>query len=149
MRKQQKQGWLKRLFIWIVSPFFIIGDAWKAIVPKEVEAEALKAFKGLTPSQRWHTVKKGDWTTERVAKERTSSCRMAYALLFCSWMIFAGTGFAFKYMTWFQVVGALAYGIAAFLFFANKSMAVYAIDNRKIITLKDWLLMPSVWIPVN
>src|ERR1035437_6877826 len=149
MQKQQKTHWLKRLLNWFFYPFLVVPAAWKAIVPRKATEEELKAFEELTPGQRWQKAnEKQRWTAERLASERIWSCRMAYALLFCSWMIFVGTGFAFKYMTFFQIVGALGYGLAAFLFFAKKSMVVYAIDNRKIITLNDWPLMPFVWIPI-
>jgi hypothetical protein len=150
MKKQQKQGWMKRLFNWILEPFFIIGSAWKAIVPRKATEEELRVFKELTPGQRWLSAKeKHGWTTEQLDSERKWSYRFAYAAIFSCLLILLGTYFSLHYMSIFQTVGAIAYSGAAFLLFAKKSILVYAIDNQQILLIEDWLMQPSIWLPVS
>ncbi|MGZ5801441.1 MAG: hypothetical protein ACXWJZ_12495 [Burkholderiaceae bacterium] len=149
MKKQQKQGWLKRSFVWIVEPFFTIGDAWRAILPAKANPDELTAFRKLTPGQRWEKVKKPDWTDEQLSKERTWSNWIATIALICSCAILAVSIAAFKDMTVFQFVGALAYSGASFLLFSKKSMWVYALDHCEIILFDEWLKRPEIWFPTS
>ena len=151
MKEQQKPSFLKRSLVrvlaWPESPFSIISGTWNLILPTKAAKDELAAFREFTPDQRWSNAKP-DWTNEKLVQERNKSCLLAYLFLFCSVMMLVSTGLVFEYFNWFQVIGAIAYSGAPFLLFAKKSIAVYAIDTKQIILIKDWLRMPSAWVPM-
>jgi hypothetical protein len=155
MKSSKKAGWLKRTFVrtlsWQESPFSIVSSslamARKSILPTKADLEKLEAFKKLTPEERWKKVKKPEWTNDEFAQQRNKNCWLAYFFLFCSSTMFVATGLSFNYLNGLQLIGAVAYSGALLLSFIKKSIAVYALDKKQIISIEDWLRMPSIWVP--
>lgn len=156
MKPQKTQGRMRRFFtrtlVYAESPASLFSSIWvmirKAVLPTKANPEEFALFRKLSQEERWEKVKKPSWTDEQLAKERTWNCYIATLALICSCTIVIISVAAFKHMTVLQFVGALAYAGAAFLFFAKKSMWVYALENRKVILYDEWLKLPSIWIPV-
>lgn len=151
--KEKKQSLIKRsiarVLIWPESPSSLLSSSLKAMFPAKTKAtpEELAEFRKLTPEQRWRKIKKPDWTGEKIEQERNWSSLLSYIYFGCGLLIVVATSLAVKHLNGFQIAGALAYGGAAFLLFAKKSMWVYALDNRKVILFPEWLRMPGEWIP--
>lgn len=151
----RKQNFLKRSLVrvlaWPESPFTIVSSSWamarKLILPTKANLEELEAFKKLTPDERWRNVKKPEWTDYEFAQQRNKNCWLAYFFLFCSLMMFVATGLSSNYLNGLQLIGAVAYSGAPLLLFIKKSIAVYALDKKQIISIEDWLMMPSIWVP--
>jgi hypothetical protein len=150
MKKNFLKRSLVRVLAWPESPFSIVNSSWamarKSILPTKANPAELAAFRNLSPKQRWEKVKRPEWNDEQLQEERSWSRLLAYISLGCGVLIWVGTGLAFEYLNGIQIAGALAYGGAAFLMFAKKSMWVYALDNHVIILFGEWILMPNKWL---